>query len=53
MGPVTMKRGGGAMPGLPSAPDRVGGRLRWFSLGLTTGIVGTLVAVVTVLSLTR
>jgi hypothetical protein len=53
MGPVTMKSGGGAMPGLPTAPERVGGRLRWFSIGLTTGIIGTLVTVVTVLSLTR
>ena len=45
MGPVTMKSGGGAMPGLPSAPQRVGGRLRWFCIGLTTGVVATLVVV--------
>ncbi|GAB3388972.1 hypothetical protein GCM10027568_10570 [Humibacter soli] len=53
MGPVTMKSGEGAVPGLPSVPERVGGRARWFCLGLTTGIVGTLIAVVTVMSLTR
>jgi hypothetical protein len=29
------------------------GRARWFSLGLTAGVVGTLIVVVTVLSLTR
>jgi len=48
-----MKNGGGATPGLPQPPARVSGRLRWFTLGLTTGIVGTLVVVITVVSLTR
>ena len=53
MGPVTMKSGGGPTPGLPAAPERVGVRLRWFCIGLTAGIVGTLLVVVTFASLAR
>ncbi|QDZ14013.1 hypothetical protein [Humibacter ginsenosidimutans] len=53
LGPVTMKSGDGSVPGLPPAPARIQGRARWFFIGLTTGIVGTLVVVVTVVSLTR
>lgn len=52
-GPVTMKPGEGATSGLPRAPERTEGRARWFGLGLTTGIVGTLIAVITVVALTH
>lgn len=53
MGPVTMKSGGGSVPGLPPAPQRVQGRARWFFIGLTSGVVATLAVVVIVFSLTR
>lgn len=47
-GPVTMKPGEGATSGLPRAPERVGGRARWFGLGLATGVIGTLIVLATV-----
>jgi hypothetical protein len=52
-GPITMKPGEGATSGLPRAPERARGRVHWFGLGLTTGIVGTLVIVVTIATFTH
>lgn len=52
-GPVTMRAGEGPTSGLPTPPPRLRGPLRWFGLGLTTGIVGTLAAVLTVATLTQ
>ncbi|MCX7523139.1 hypothetical protein OSC27_12740 [Microbacterium sp. STN6] len=52
-GPVTMGNGGGPTSGLPTPPPRAHGRLRWFGLGMTTGVVGTLVVVIIVATLTH
>jgi hypothetical protein len=52
-GPITMKPGEGATSGLPRPPERVQGRARWFTIGLATGIVGTLIVVATVVTLAQ
>ncbi|MHA7985210.1 hypothetical protein ACX9R5_05315 [Rathayibacter sp. CAU 1779] len=52
-GPVTMKPGEGATSGLPRPPERSHGPLRWFGLGLTTGVVGTLVVVAVVIAVSH
>ena len=53
LGPVRMKRGGGAEPGLPSAPARSRGALRWFFIGLATGVVATLLVITLVVTFTQ
>lgn len=52
-GPVVMKPGEAAASGLPPAPARAGARVRWFGLGLATGVIGTLIVVATVATLTH
>ena len=45
-----MKAGEGATSGLPAAPERSHGSLRWFSLGVTTGVVATLIVVAIIIA---
>ena len=51
-GPITMKPGDGATSGLPRPPARARGPLRWFSLGVTTGVVGTVIVIGVVIAVT-
>ena len=52
-GPVIMKDGGGPTSGLPPRPPIVQGPLRWFGLGMTTGVVGTFVVIIAVATFTH
>lgn len=44
-GPVTMRDGKGPVPGLPAPPPRISGPARWFGLGVTTGVLATVAAI--------